>query len=167
MAKAQPARTLHFQSLGDILAEGMRIAARPEAPTRGAWSASENIWHVARYIQASVEGYPFKVPWWMKLIGPLMKKRVTGRAMPAGFYTPAYVSRHMEPQSADASQTVMHNAIALLETWVARAEAEGYIDANPLFGKMSREQWVALHCRHAELHFGMIDLDGAATNQGT
>ena len=31
-----------------------------------------------------------------------------------------------------------------------------------MFGKMSTEQWVALNCRHAELHFSFVNPPGDA-----
>ena len=54
-------------------------------------------------------------------------------------------------------QTAMGPAIEKLEQWVGKANDQGFIPANPVFGKMSTQQWVDLHCRHAELHFGLIE----------
>lgn len=158
MPKPQIARELHFQDLDAVLAEARRIAEHPDAPTRGSWSASQNLWHVARYLQASVEGYPFKAPLWMKLVGPLMKSRIISKGMATGFKTPSYVAEHMEPQRQDPAQTAMGPALELLETWADKAKRQGFIAVNPVFGKMSRDQWIALHCRHAEMHFGLIEL---------
>ena len=158
MAKLMPARQLRFDRLDDVLNDARRIAEQGGPPTRGAWTASENIWHVARYLQASVEGYPFSAPWWMKLIGPMLKKRMISKPMSSGFKAPANVSKHMEPQSVSAQQTTMENAMRLLEDTIAKAKAQGYLPANPVFGKMSAREWEQLHCRHAELHFGLIEL---------
>lgn len=156
-SKPQIARTLTFSSLDDIVAEARLIAADEQVRARGNWTPAGNIWHVARYIQASVEGYPFTVPWWMRLVGPLMKGRMIGRTMSAGFKAPANVSAHMEPGGSKAPEPTMAEAIETLETWVANAKQEGYIPANPVFGKMTAVQWEQLHCRHAELHFGLIE----------
>ena len=158
MAKAEIARDLHFDTLDDLLAEAKRIAEQPDAPTRGSWSASQNIWHVARYLQASVEGYPFQVPWFMKIVGPLMKKRMITKTMSSGYNAPKQVGKAMEPQNIDPSLTAMGPAIELLEIWVGKAKAEGFLPRNPAFGKMDRQQWIDLHCRHAELHFGLVEL---------
>ncbi|MFN3166446.1 MAG: DUF1569 domain-containing protein [Phycisphaeraceae bacterium] len=159
MTKPTRARQLHFDTLDDVLAEARRIAEHPDAPTRGAWSASQNIWHVARYLQASVEGYPFKVPWWMKLVGPLMKHRMTSKPMASGFNAPRSVAEHMEPQNVDPSLTTMDRSLGLLETWVAKANEQGFIPRNPAFGTMTTQQWIDLHCRHAELHLGLIEIN--------
>jgi hypothetical protein len=157
MTKPTLARELTFSTLDDILDEARRIAAQPQVTTRGNWSASQNIWHVARYIQASVEGYPFNPPWYLKLIGPLFKKRMTRKTMSPGYKTSTNMAEHMEPQSVSEEQTAMGPAIEKLEQWVGRASDQGFIPANPVFGKMSTQQWVDLHCRHAELHFGLIE----------
>lgn len=158
MAKAELARTLRFDSLDEVLAEARKIAEQPDAPTRGRWSASENIWHVARYLQASVEGYPFKVPILFKVIGPLMKNRMTTKTMSPGYNSPKAIASEMEPQNIDPGLTQMDPAVALLDEWVGQANAQGFIPRNPAFGKMNTRQWVALHCRHAELHFGLIEI---------
>ena len=163
MAKLQHARELHFDTLDELLADAERIAVHPDAPTRGAWSASQNIWHVARYIQASVEGYPFLPPWWMKLIGPLMKRRLITQRMSPGFKAPSNVAKHMEPQSVSDEQTAIGPAVALLREWVGKAKSQGFIPANPVFGKMTARQWEQLHCRHAEHHFGLIALPDPAS----
>lgn len=158
MAKARIARKLHFDTLDDLLAEAKRIAAHPEAPTRGRWDAAQNVWHVGRYIQASVEGYPFKAAWWMRLLGPMLKKRMIRRPMQPGFNTPKNVSDQMEPGGSAAGEITMAQACAQLEHWVEQAKDHGFIPVNPVFGRMSRDEWVALHCRHAEMHFGLIEL---------
>ena len=156
---ADLARELHFDSLDELLAEARRIAEKPDTPTRGKWNAAENIWHVARYVQASVEGYPFKPPFFFRLIGPLMKSGMISKTMRAGFKAPEMMHKHMEPGGSEVGEIDMARAIGLLEEWVAKANEQGFIPRNPAFGKMDRQQWVALHCRHAELHFGLIELD--------
>ena len=158
MAKFEPARQLHFDSLDQVLAEAKRIEQHPDAATVGTWTASQNIWHVARYIQASVEGYPFTVPWYFKLLGPMIKKKMISSKMASGFKTDDGVQEHMEPQRQPAEETTMERAVPMLERWVNEAKAKGFIAKNPVFGRMTTEQWVALHCRHAELHFGLIEL---------
>ena len=158
MTKPTLARELNFKTLDDILADAKRIAEHPDASSRGNWTPSQNIWHVARYIQASVQGYPFSVPWYFKLIGPLMKKRMTTKTMPWGFKTAPEVAKQMEPQSFPPEETAIGPAMQKLEEWVGKAKAQGFIATNPVFGKLTQEQWVGLHCRHAELHFGLVDL---------
>lgn len=158
MPKLQPARVLRFETLDDLLADARRVAANPDVTTRGKWTAAESIWHVARYIQASVEGYPFKPPLLFRLIGPLLKSGMISKPLKSGFKTPAQMHRHMEPGGSEVGEITMDRAIGLIEEWVGKADAQGFIPVNPAFGKMNRQQWVALHCRHAELHFGFIEL---------
>lgn len=158
MANIERARMLTFESLDDVLAEALRVAERPDAPTRGKWTAAENVWHVARYVQASVEGYPFKSPLLFKLLGPLLKSGMIRKAMKSGFNTPASVKKHMEPGGSEVGEITMDRAMATLEEWTQKAGDQGFIPTNPVFGKMTREQWVALHCRHAEMHLGLIEI---------
>lgn len=36
-------------------------------------------------------------------------------------------------------------------------DGERFTQASPIFGKLSHEQWVNLHLKHAELHLGFLD----------
>ena len=158
MPKAQIARELHFDTIDDMLADAKRIAAQSDAATRGNWNAAENIWHVARYLQASVEGYPFTPPLFFRMIGPFLKKGLISKTMRSGFKTPEMIHKHMEPGGSEVGEITMDRAIGLLEEWVGKANEQGYIPRNPAFGTMDRQQWTDLHCRHAELHFGLIEI---------
>lgn len=43
-------------------------------------------------------------------------------------------------------------ALADLQAAFARLAAQVPMRPNPIFGKMSHEEWIKLHLRHAELH---------------
>ena len=154
MAKPQRARQLRFETLDDILAEARKIAANPNAPSNGAWTPAQNVWHVGRFLKAGVEGYPAKVPLFLKLIGPLLKKQFTTKGFNPGIKLPAQAANHM----VAPADTTMDQAMDMFESAVAGAKAKGFLPKNPMMGKMTQQQWIDLHCRHAEMHFGMIEL---------
>lgn len=155
MAKPTLVRELHFSNLDEILAEAKRIAAQPECPSRGTWTPAQNIWHVGRVILASVEGFPADVPFFFKLVGPLLRNRFTQRAFNPGITVPSKLAEHFV---ADSTVTA-NQALELFEQAVAKRRDQGYIPASPLFGKMTSQQWEQMHCRHAEMHFGLIELE--------
>ena len=148
------ARELHLTTLDDILAEAKRIAGQPDATSRGTWTPAQNIWHVGRLIKAGVEGYPVAVPWWLKLIGPVFKKRVTTVGFNPGIKLPEKAAEHI----VAPKDTTIEQAMDMFETAVQGAKEKGFIDKNPMLGRMTQQQWIDLHCRHAEMHFGLIEL---------
>ncbi|MBX2851275.1 MAG: DUF1569 domain-containing protein [Phycisphaeraceae bacterium] len=154
MSKPTLARELHLATLDDLLAEAKRIAAQPDATSRGAWTPAQNIWHVGRFIKAGVEGYPAKVPLILKIIGPLMKKRFTTKGFSPGIKLPSQAADHM----VAPADTTIEQAMDMFETAMQGAKDKGFLPRNPMMGKMTQQQWVDLHCRHAEMHFGLIEL---------
>lgn len=154
MSKPTIARELHFQTLDDLLADAKRIAATPQARSRGAWTPAQNIWHVGRLIKAGVEGYPVQLPLWLRWIGPMMKKRFTTKGFTPGIKLPDYAAAHL----VAPVDTTVEQAMDLLETAVQDAKAKGFLPRNPMLGPMTPKQWIDLHCRHAEMHFGLIEI---------
>ncbi len=146
-------RTLRFQTLDDLAREARAIAADPDARCRGTWTPAQNLWHVGRVVLASVEGFPAGPPLLLKLIGPLLKNRVTTRPFNPGIKLPSKMAEHF----VAPADTTMEQALEMVESSVTRQQSEGFIPASPLFGKLSAKQWEQLHCRHAEMHFGLIE----------
>ena len=62
-------RTLRFQSYDDILADARAMNAQP---TRylGNWSLGQICEHLAKAIEYEIDGAPFAVPWYLRLVGP-------------------------------------------------------------------------------------------------
>ena len=154
MTKPTIARELKFSTLDDILAEAKRIAAQPEAASRGTWTAAQNVWHVGRFIKAGVEGYPAKVPFILKLLGPLFKKQFTTKGFSPGIKLPSQAADHM----VAPVDTTTAQAMDMIESAVQGAKDKGFLPKNPMMGRMTQQQWIDLHCRHAEMHFGLIEL---------
>ncbi|MEM1355135.1 MAG: DUF1569 domain-containing protein [Planctomycetota bacterium] len=161
MPKPEFARDLHFPDLDALLDDAREIARQPDAPTRGNWTPAQTIWHVARFVQFSVEGYPFSVSPLFKILGRLMKKSMTTKRMKPGVNLPTKVAAAVVPDP----ETSMGDAIDLMEHWIGEARSRGFLPTNPMLGPMTRGQWVGLHCRHAEMHFGLIELDPAPASK--
>jgi hypothetical protein len=154
MSKPILARKLHFKTLDDIVAEAKRIAQSDDAVSRGTWTPAQNIWHVGRFVKACVEGYPMRVPIVLKLIGPLLKNRTLTKGFSPGIRLPRNAAEHM----VAPAHTTIEQAMDMLETSVQNVKEQGFMSHNPILGSMTPQQWVDLHCRHAEMHFGLIEL---------
>jgi len=150
-------RKLTFNTLDDILGEARSFAGR-ELATRGNWTAAENIDHVALGIEGSVHGFkPAKVGLPMKLV-----VRTIVKIAPSMFLDkPFNPGIKLPPGALDAlsprAGVSLDDAMQRLEQAIADAKTQGMHDVSPIAGKLTDDQWRRLHCRHAELHFSMID----------
>jgi len=149
--KRKPTRTLQFTSLDEIVTEARKMASS-QCTVSGGWTPAQNIAHVAVVVKASFDGFPAEPPLPIKWFGRLMKGRFLSKTFSAGFNLPASMSAFVPDTGVS-----VEDALAELEMQCARAQNEEFIPVSPMFGKMSREQWVQMHCRHAELHFGFVE----------
>jgi hypothetical protein len=47
-------------------------------------------------------------------------------------------------------------ALSELRETIDKAKRDGMTHPSPVLGRMSNDDWVSLHCRHAELHFSFL-----------
>ncbi|MEO1128986.1 MAG: DUF1569 domain-containing protein [Planctomycetota bacterium] len=149
---------LRFESLGDVLHHAERIAAG-SGETTGNWSAPQIIDHVRRAITCSRTGFgDVRVPALLRLGARMMRGRFLSRTMPTGVKFPPSARSVFEPPA----DITMDEAMALLRDEVRQSSTPGTMtQPSPIFGRMTHEQWVKLHCRHAEMHFGFADAGAA------
>ncbi len=112
--------------------------------------------HLAISMRGSREGMPelkAAAPWWLRLVGPLVKGRVLKSPLQPG----VRMSSRAEDALWDDGLTFEEGMIAL-RAEVERAGKPGcvYGAAHPVFGKMSTEEWSVFHLRHAELHMSFL-----------
>lgn len=147
-------RKLRFENVNAALREVDRIVAAEEAGKlrrAGAWTTGQTFGHVAAWINYAYEGYPFKVPWFIRLIVKQMVKRYIRDGMPAGRRIPrtadgTYGTAIME--TAEGARR-LREALRRLETAPAKFES-------PAFGALSEHDRIQLNLRHAELHLGFL-----------
>jgi hypothetical protein len=48
------------------------------------------------------------------------------------------------------------DAVEYIGQTIARLRSDRMTKPSPLLGRLSHEQWVQLHCRHAEMHFSFM-----------
>lgn len=146
-AKGQCRRTLRFQSLSDVLAEAQRLVQAPQVTMVGNWTLGQALGHLAAAINYSLDGGKIASRWYWRLVGPLLKTIVL-RRMPAGFRLPADAERiGVPPPTMTPAE-----GLAALARGIARLKCEPQRGSHFVFGQLTREEWNAFHCRHAELH---------------
>src|SRR5262249_49146802 len=104
-------RPIHLQSPSDLLVEVDRIAASAFAGfvrPAGNWTAGQAFQHLAKFIEYSYDGFPFRYPWPFRVlswvVGKLSWRWLLQLAFRPGFTNPP-VAEAVEP---DAGVTLEH-----------------------------------------------------------
>lgn len=144
-------RTVRYSTLDEFLADAEQILSAPHQ-TIGEWTAGQILEHLARTMNASIDGFGMKAPWLLRVtIGAWMKNSSLIKPLKPGFKLPKKASKFIP--AADVSET---EALASCQRAVRRLDAEDPTAPHPMFGNMAREEWIQLHLRHAELHMSFI-----------
>jgi hypothetical protein len=140
-------RELRFDSLEAIVREAERVASC-EADVLGNWSIGQILMHLARSVDASIDGFDSVESWYVRAAARTIKHRFLTRPMKAGL--PA-MGEVLVPGDTEALAGLkgLREAIARLAGTAERA-------LHPAFGKLSPQEWDQLHMRHAELHLSFI-----------
>jgi len=98
-----------------------------------------------------IDGAPVAAPrpiqWFLRMF---LKKRFTTHPLPSGFQLKGKAKLLIPDEtSTEQGLLLLRKAINRVANSHARAP-------HPAFGKCSREDWDAFHCRHAELHMSYI-----------
>jgi hypothetical protein len=150
--KVKGRRVLRFESVDEILREAERLAAAPRTRQLGNWTPGQVFEHLARAMDMSIDGARTRPPWFVRLVGPLMKRMVL-KKMSAGFTLPPQAEAELV---AGASITTQQG-LASLRRAVHRQKTISTRVPSVVFGKFTNEQWEQLHCRHAEMHLSFIE----------
>jgi hypothetical protein len=153
-AKVQDHRRLRFQTIDDVRAEIDRIIAAEGAGAlrrSGNWTAGQIFGHLATWISYGYEGFPMRVPWFIRLILRFKVKSYLRDGMPTGVRIPnveggTYATERL---GTEEGARRLHAALQRLEREPARYDS-------PAFGRMTEEDRIAMNLRHAELHLGFL-----------
>lgn len=153
--RTAPRRNLSFATLADALADARRCAAADRAGTlrrTGNWTLGQILGHLAWWIDGAFDGYPMRPPWFVRLLGPLLKRMLLRRGGKPGMRLPGVPAG---THGTDLFST--DEGLARFERAVARLEAGPPSRPNPVFGKLTHDEWQALHRGHAELHLSFVE----------
>lgn len=148
--KVTDRRPLSFTSLDDIQAD-VEALNGSAIRTTGNWKAAQIVQHVSDFITLSVDGFGFRLALPLRVLGRLLRSQALTKPMRPGFNVP----EAMRPR-LPSDQLPFEQAVASLRETIGRAKSERMTKASPLLGAMTHEQWVQLHCRHAEMHLSFV-----------
>ena len=150
-APSHQRRIVVYATLQEFLDDVRRLVSS-DVTTVGNWSFAQILEHLARAIDASIDGFSFRAHWLLRtLVAPLIKNRLLTRPMKPGFNLPRRADGYLPPAGIDLDTAREH-----LETAAARISTTRPAAAHPFLGKLSDREWLALHLRHAELHMSFV-----------
>jgi len=144
---AQERRQLKFTSFDEVLADAEQLACSPNTKTLGNWQIGQLLAHLAWTVNNSIDGIPFKAPWYLRLVGFFIKGRVIKHGLPTGIKLP----KEAEAASYRATSSPQEGLDALRKA-VNRIKTERMTSRHPVLGKLTHEEWKQYHLRHCELH---------------
>ncbi len=149
-AKVEGRRKLDYASLQEVLADADRLSRGP-LKALGNWSAGQIFRHLATSFNNSIDGFPMTFPWHFRLMARIFKKKLLAGSMPPGFKLSPEAAKFMVP-----GPTPTEEGLADLRAAISRLQQEPHRAKNPVFGKMSKEEWDKIHLKHASLHMSFL-----------
>lgn len=150
-------RTLRFETFNDIRRDLDAIEAAHRAgrlTTTGNWTPGQNLGHLAAFINYAYDGYPAQLghpPWLVRFVVGLFKKKFIH-----GKHSPGVKIPRVPGGTVGVENLTTEEGLARLRTALTRMEQITPPKPNPLFGPLTHTEWMALQCRHCELHLGFL-----------
>lgn len=144
-------RELEFRNL-DALIEDLRGLRDQPYERAGEWSLGQVCEHLRLFMISSMDGFGFRLPWLVRMAGPLILGRtLRRRRIPEGVRGPKPLLPGEEAGIDD--QAAVDGLIETVERYRDHAQP---LHPSPLFGRMSRDQWDQIHLIHAAHHLSFI-----------
>lgn len=151
-------RKLRFATIDDALAESECLAAADRAGKArclGNWTLGQIFGHLAVWIEFAYRDIPLQIPFWIRLMMRPLKRWVVKGKMPAGSRIP-----NVPGGTLGTKQFSTDDGLKRYREALARLQKETPTKPHPLFGRMTHQQWIGLHLRHAELHLSFVEVEG-------
>ncbi len=147
-------RRLAFANIGEAIADAEELARADADGTLdrlGNWTLGQALGHVAAWASYPYEGYPVTPPWFVRLLGPLLKRRVFRGTLPRGYRLPGVPGGTLgiDVLSTEAGLARFRHSLTRLGDAPPKVR-------NPVFGWLTHDEWLTLNLRHAELHLGFF-----------
>ena len=145
-------REVHYDSFQDFLDDAQRLASGQYRQI-GNWSLGGILKHLANAMNSSIDGLDsMKVPWFLKLLRPIVKRRFLKGPFPSGFQLNKEAAAVLV---ADPSTTVEEGMTAVRDA-IDRLGRENKRSPHPAVGQLNVAEWNQVHLRHAEMHMSHL-----------
>ncbi|MFM9964082.1 MAG: DUF1569 domain-containing protein [Planctomycetaceae bacterium] len=143
-------RTVRYSALSEVVQDAEHLIGNHH--TVGNWSFGQICQHLSKTMNASIDGFGFQAPWWVRwLVAPMVKNSFLTKPMKPGFKIPEYGKAFLPDDSVPAEE-----GLRLLKAAVERLSHETPTASHPAFGKLASEEIMQLHLRHCEMHMSFI-----------
>jgi hypothetical protein len=143
-------RQLEFKDFADVLAEVDRLH-RGGYQKLGQWDLAQTCDHLAYFMQGSLDGATYRVPWLFKVLfgRPVLRRILKQRRMKAGVPTP------QKPLPAPGGDEPA--AVERFRYVVERLRSHtGELHPSPFFGHLTPDEWRELHLIHCAHHLSYL-----------
>jgi hypothetical protein len=138
-------RPLRFDSLDEVMPDVDRLLRGHR--TLGRWSLGQICKHLTGGIVGSVEGFPGRAPWLLRMtLAPIIKRQIlaTGRMREGVKLPEKFLPRPGLDDRAEAE--ALRGALQLY------AAHTGPMADHPFFGPLDRDTWTRIHRIHCAHH---------------
>ena len=147
-------RALRFQSIDAAVAEAdalVALAGEQRLDHAGNWQLGQTLGHLATWANFAHDGYPPEIrpPLPLRFVLRLARNRMLSRGMPAGVRIGRVPGGTLGMEPLEPQEGLRRFRAAM-----DRLRREAPSLPNPIFGRLTHEQWIQLNLRHAELHLG-------------
>lgn len=143
-------RTVHYATLSEVVQDAEHLIGNHH--TVGNWSFGQICQHLAKAMTASIDGFGFQAPWFVRwLISPMMKNSSLIKPMKPGFKLPKNATSLLPDDSVTAEE-----GLRQLKAGIERLSHESPTAPHPVFGRMAGEEVMQIHLRHCEMHMSFI-----------
>lgn len=123
--KVKDRRQVTYASLQEILADAERLC-QGKVKSLGNWSPGQIFWHLAKAFNDSIDGSDLKVSWFIRLLRPVIKKKVLSGPISPGVKLDANAEQVLWP-----GPTSTENGLAALRTAIGRLQSESKRGSKP------------------------------------
>ena len=152
MTNTPERRELTFNSLDEAVADAIQLA-QGKVRTTGNHTFGQIIEHLARtHDMATGKAVGPKLPWYMRLMMPVLKGKILNGPVTPGFNLPAKAEAFFWPEG----EIDVQKAITHLKESVDNYNANGPLAVHPVFGKATREQIDCQTINHCAMHLSFV-----------
>lgn len=153
-SKVTDRRELRFDSVKEFLRDAeflLQAERRGRLHRAGNWSLGQALGHLASWVNYAYEGYPVTPPWFIRMVCRLAKRRFLRTPLPRGFRMPG-----AEAGTYGIEEMSSEEGFALARQAFERLQNSPPTAPNPLLGRLTPDEWLELHLKHAALHLGFF-----------
>jgi len=151
-------RVLSFSTVAAVRVEVERlVAAEAQGCLRlkGNWSLGTILGHLAFWVEAIDQDKGVRLPWFVILFGPLIRRNVLRGPTKVGLRIPGVKTGTYGDEPMDVAPALARYRVAL-----DRLERGGFPARHEAFGALTSPEWLTLHLRHAQIHLAFADVEG-------